>query len=124
MDEAAVKKEADKQLRMSGMVLSDAEIITAMEDGAKEIHSSRAQQGRAPTRTSMVLTKEELTRVLEYSKRLIAAMAEELWQEREALPNLKNKSACRYCPYGAVCAKDMESLGCAERKAFQRRGSH
>lgn len=55
----------------------------------------------------MVLTKEELTRVLEYSKRLIAAMAEELWQGNvEALPNLKNKSACRYCPYGAVCAKE------------------
>lgn len=108
MDEAAVKKEADKQLRMSGMVLSDAEIITAMEDGAKgKFIPAALNKDGAPTRTSMVLTKEELTRVLEYSKRLIAAMAEELCQGNvEALPNLKNKSACRYCPYGAVCAKE------------------
>ena len=33
--EEKIKAEADKQLRMSGVVLSDGEIIQAMEAGAK-----------------------------------------------------------------------------------------
>ena len=45
--------------------------------------------------------------MLDYSKRLIAAMGEELlngWVE--AVPNLKNHNPCRWCPYGAVCGKE------------------
>ena len=45
--------------------------------------------------------------MLRYSKRLIAAMATELREGRvDAVPNLKNKSACRFCPYGPVCGKE------------------
>ncbi len=108
MDEAALRRETEKQLRMSGLVLSNSEILTAMEEGAKGrfVPAALNKDGEF-TRTSSVLTLEELAAVLRYSKRLIASMAEELWAGNvQALPNLKNKNACRFCPYGPVCAKE------------------
>lgn len=106
--EEKIKAEADKQLRMSGVVLSDGEIIQAMEAGAKGrfIPASLNKDGTLG-RFSSVLDPEQLETVLRYSKRLIAAMATELREGRvDAVPNLKNKSACRFCPYGPVCGKE------------------
>ena len=103
-----VKAEEDRQLRMSGVVLSDGEIIRAMEDGAKGrfIPASLNRDGSLG-RFSSALDAGQLKTVLRYSKRLIAAMAQELLEGRvDASPNLKNHSACRFCPYGPVCGQE------------------
>lgn len=107
-DEGKVKKESDRQMRMSGVVLSDGEIIRAMEAGAKGtfIPASLNKDGSLG-RFSSTLNKSQLLEVLAYSKKLIAAMGSELLEGRvEAEPNLKNHNACRFCPYGAVCGKE------------------
>ena len=107
MDEDKIRREAEKQLRMNGLVLSDGEIIQAMEEGAKGRFIPAALKDGAPTRTSSVLEPEALRTVLNYSTRLIATMADELCRGRvEAEPNLVNTSACRYCPYDAVCGRE------------------
>lgn len=106
--EDKIKAEADKQLKMSGVVLSDQEIIQAMEAGAhgRFIPASLNKDGSLG-RTSSVLDREQLQVVLEYSKRLIAAMGEELLEGWvAAAPNLKNHNPCRWCPYGPVCGKE------------------
>ena len=49
----------------------------------------------------------ELQTVLAYVKRVVATMGEALLEGRvEAAPHLKNRSACRYCPYSPVCGKE------------------
>ena len=106
--EDKIKAEADKQLKMSGVVLSDQEIIQAMEAGAhgKFIPASLNKDGSLG-RFSSALDRDQLQLVLNYSKRLIAAMGEELlsgWVS--AVPNLKNHNPCRWCPYGTVCGKE------------------
>lgn len=129
MEESAVRKEAEKQLRMSGVVLSNSEILTAMEEGAKGrfIPAALNKDGEF-TRTSSVLTEQELAAVLRYSKRLIASMAEELWAGNvQAQPNLKNRSACRFCPYGPVCAgeygeKDIEKEKLSKKQVLKEMG--
>ena len=108
--EDKIKAEADKQLKMSGLVLSDQEIIQAMEAGAKGrfIPASLNKDGSLG-RFSSALDGEQLKTVLAYSKRLIATMGEELLSGRvEAAPNRKNKIPCRYCAYSPVCGKEFD----------------
>lgn len=120
-----IEKAAMKELRMSGMVLSDGEIIRAMEAGAKGLFIPAAlKKDGSPDSHSSVLSEEELSRVLEYSKRLIASMGRELLRgEAAARPNMKDRSACQYCPYGAVCGRelgerDIESQRLSQREAM------
>ena len=108
--EDKIKAEADKQLKMSGLVLSDREIIQAMEAGAKGrfIPASLNKDGSLG-RFSSALDGEQLKTVLAYSKRLIATMGEELLSGRvEAAPNRKNKIPCRWCAYSPVCGKEFD----------------
>ena len=108
--EDKIKAEADKQLKMSGLVLSDQEIIQAMEAGAKGrfIPASLNKDGSLG-RFSSALDGDQLKTVLAYSKRLIATMGEELLSGRvEAAPNRKNKIPCRWCAYSPVCGKEFD----------------
>lgn len=126
-DAAKIKKEEDKQMRMSGVVLRDTEVIEAMEAGAKGtfIPASLNKDG-SPSKTSSVLTESQLKTVLAYAKKLIAAMGRELARGGvEAKPNLKNQNACRFCPYGAVCGqahtdKDIEQEKTSSQEAMER----
>ena len=107
--EEKIKAEADKQLKMSGVVLSDQEIIQAMEAGAKGrfIPASLNKDGSLG-RYSSALSRQELHTVLEYSKLLIAAMGRELLEGRvEPEPALTGRNSCRYCPYSPVCGREL-----------------
>lgn len=104
-----IQKASRKELRMSGLVLNDSEIIQAMEAGAKGVFIPAAlKKDGTPDSHSSVLGDRQLAQVLEYSKRLIASMGQELLRgEAAARPNMKNRSACQYCPYSAVCGKEL-----------------
>lgn len=107
-DEGEIQKKADRQMRMSGVVLSDDEVIRAMDAGAKgKFIPVILNKDGSPRQNSSVLDGEQLREVLDYSKKLIGAMGRELLRGSvEAKPHLKNQNACRYCPYGAVCGKE------------------
>ena len=56
-----------------------------------------------PSKNSAVLTGRQLETVLAYSKKLIAALGDKLLEGRvEAKPHMKNRNACKFCPYGPV----------------------
>ena len=85
-----------------------AVINAAMEAGArgKFIPASLNKDGSLG-RYSSTLDREGLQTVLDYVKRVVATMGEALLEGRvEAAPHLKNRSACRYCPYSPVCGKE------------------
>ncbi len=103
-----IKREADKQLRMSGLVLDNEEIVRAMEAGAKGkfIPVSYNKDGTL-SRYSSVLDEKSLRQVLEYSKRLIASMGRALKRGCvKADPAMINQNACKFCPYGTVCGRE------------------
>lgn len=107
-DEQEIQEEADKKLRMRGVVLNKDEIIRAMEAGAKGkfIPASLNRDGTVK-KTSSVLDEQSLLEVLDYSRRLIAAMGRELKRGCvEASPAMVNENSCRFCPYGAVCGRE------------------
>ena len=119
---------------MSGLVLDDSGIIQAMEAGAKgEFIPAALKKDGTPDSRSSVLSPEHLGLVLEHSKRLVASMGQALLEgEAAARPNMKNHSACQYCPYGAVCGKelgerDVEEERLTEKEAMERiveKGGH
>lgn len=122
-----VKKAADRQLRMSGLVLNDGEIIEAMEAGARgEFIPVSLKKDGTPDSRSQVLSQEELEQVLGYAQRLVASMGRELARgAAEAKPNLKNQNTCQYCPYGAVCGgeygqQDIEQERTGTKEAMER----
>ncbi len=107
-DEKTIRQEADRQMRMNGLVLDDDGVIEAMEAGAKGkfIPASLNKDGSLG-RYSSVLSEKDLRKVLDYAKSLIASMGRELNRGcAGARPNLVNQNACKYCPYGAVCGKE------------------
>ncbi len=106
--EAKIKAEAGKSLKMSGVVLEDAEIIKAMDSAASgKFISAKIKKDESITPKDSVLSEAELAYVLDYSKKLIASMVSELQKgEIEAEPYMINKNSCAFCPYGAVCGKE------------------
>ncbi len=117
-----IEKAELRQLRMSGLVLSDSEIITAMEAGAKGVFIPAAlKKDGTPDSHSSVLSEGELIRVLEYSRRLIATMGRELLRgQAAAKPNMKNRSACEYCPYAAVCGRELSDRDIENERLSQK----
>ena len=94
---------------MNGLVLSDSEIIEAMEQGARGrfIPASLNRDGTV-SRTGSTLSDEELRTVMHYCKRLIATMGRALKQgDAEARPCMVNRNACKFCPYRTVCGKEL-----------------
>lgn len=107
-DVARIKQEADKKLKMHGVVLEDAEILAAMERGVsgRFVPASLKKDGSFSANSS-VLSDGEIGQVLDYSKQLIAHMASELAEgDIEAKPILVNTLPCSYCEYAAVCGKE------------------
>lgn len=105
-----VEKDAAKQLRMSGVVLSDPKVILAMEKdgGGKYIPASLTKDGN-PTKISSVLDKPAMKQVMDYCKFMISQMAKHLLAgDVQAKPNLENNFSCRFCPYKPVCGKEFE----------------
>lgn len=115
-----IDKAALKELRMSGLVLSDSEVIRAMEQGARGefLPASLKKDG---TPSGSVLDEDGLLRVLEYSRRLIASMGRELLSGEAAVrPNMKDQSACRYCPYSAVCGSELGERDIEHQRLSQK----
>lgn len=105
---AEIAKAEGRQLRMSGLLLNDREIIKAMEAAAKgEFIPAALKKDGTPDSRSSVLGAEDLRRVLDYSLQLIATMGRELEEGTAAArPHMRNHLACQYCPYAAVCGRE------------------
>ena len=103
-----IQKAAEAELKMNGLVLSDQEVAQAMEAGIRgRFIPAELKKDGGFTASSSVVTSGELATVLNYSKRLIATMAEELAAGRvQAVPSRKNQEPCSYCPYGVVCGRE------------------
>lgn len=117
--EAQIEQKAESKLRMNGMLLKNKDIICAMEDGARGrfVPAALTKDGRFDMRSS-VISSGSLDVVLEYSKGLIAAMGRELRHGCvEAAPNMINASACKYCPYSAVCGKEFTDEDIVKKSA-------
>ncbi|MDD7647055.1 MAG: PD-(D/E)XK nuclease family protein [Ruminococcus bromii] len=100
--------EAEKNLRMNGVILRDMEIVRAMEEdvGGRFIPVTLLKSGDLK-QSSALLTEPALQLVMRYVERLIATMAQTLAAgDVAAKPLMQNINACAWCPYTAVCGSE------------------
>lgn len=108
-EQEKLEEEAAKKLRMDGLVLDDAEVISAMEQGAAGKYIPVALKDGAPAKRDHVVSEQELTKVMRHIKGLVGAMARELHGgDVAALPLAGDYDACAWCPYSAVCGHERD----------------
>ncbi len=104
-----IEKEAEKKLKMNGLVLDDPEIITAMEEKGAGEYIPVALKNGVPAKTDFVLSEEQLEQVTGYVKSLVREMKRTLNRgDIAAAPLLVNQRGCQWCPYFPVCGREYE----------------
>ena len=95
-----------KELRMNGLVLSDSQVIRAMEQDAKGVFIPAALKANGePDARSSVATLEELGQLSRYIDQMVVEMASQLRQGRVSPQPLEREGRlpCEYCDFRGVC---------------------
>ena len=98
-----------RRMKMSGMVLSDPSVILAMErDTAENFIPAKLDKEGKPA--GHVATAEQFRLLRQVIETLLVQMAEGLLEgDIRAYPiKTKDRTACEYCDYKAVCGRDPE----------------
>ncbi len=110
--EEELQKEADKKLRMNGVVLEAPEIIRGMEANAAGKYIPVALKEDTIAKPEHVLSETEIKYTVRYIKGLVADMEQTLHNgDVAALPLTGDYDACAYCPYSAVCGHEKNDEG-------------
>lgn len=110
LTEEEAAKERTSITRRRGLILNDEEVIRAMEPGdeLKRLSCRRKADG---TITGDVADAGQLRKLKKYVFRLIGTLVDDI-AEGYVNPNPYTRgsahSACAWCPYGAVCARDRD----------------
>lgn len=110
-DDETLRREAQKQLRRSGMVLSDPVVLKAMEHSALEephrlpITVKQDKDGHVNLSGSLA-SAEQLGKLSKYVDKLLRDIGRETERGNiDADPYVRTpqETACTYCPYVAAC---------------------
>ncbi|MBR3692807.1 MAG: PD-(D/E)XK nuclease family protein [Clostridia bacterium] len=115
LTEEEYARERDKKQRPTGLVLSDAQVLEAMErdvapgEGARFLPLDLKRDG-TPKKEDFLLAAEEFLALRRHVDTLLKKMTAEL-RRGEVTPNpyakkQKEDRACRSCPFAAVCRFD------------------
>lgn len=114
---ADLEKEADKKLRMNGLVIGDEAVIRGMEEQAAGKYIPVALKDGKITRGENAVNYVEMNAIVDHLKKLVGDMAETLYSgDVDADPLKGDYDACRWCPYFPVCGHEKEDGG---RELFQ-----
>lgn len=99
-----------KKMRMSGLVLDDASVVQAMEQGTGGVFIP-AKLNKEGLPTGNVATCHQFDLLRKTVESVLVGMADKLAEgEIAALPlqKKKNVNPCAYCDYKAICARDAD----------------
>ncbi len=99
------EKQRLKDLKRKGLLLSDAEVLQAMEPGDKPKRLCYNIKGDGEL-TGDLADREQLKLLKAYLQHILGKMVDEIASGRvDANPYTRGSShsACTYCPYGPVC---------------------
>lgn len=107
MEAQKLRAAMDKELRRSGMVLSDPEVLEAMEHGALDNPRFLPLSiGKDGSITKGVATAEELGKLSRYVDTLLKKIASELRGgniDADPCGRSENDNACTYCEFASAC---------------------
>lgn len=107
VDDAGLRAALDRELRRSGMVLGEPEVLQAMEHSAlEEPRFLPLTLGRDGSITKGVATAAELGKLSRYVDRLLEKIACELRDgniDADPCGRSESDSACTYCEFASAC---------------------
>ena len=105
MSSEELEKQRMKDLKRKGLLLSDSEVLQAMEPGEKPQRLCYAVKSDGSLSGDLA-DREQLTLLRAYLRRILGKMVDEI-ASGNVQPNPYTRgtshSACTFCPYGAVC---------------------
>ncbi|MBR2131909.1 MAG: PD-(D/E)XK nuclease family protein [Oscillospiraceae bacterium] len=106
-DEAQLREAMDTELRRSGLVLSQPDVIEAMEHGAMEQPKFLPLKiGRDGSITKGIATAEELGKLSRYLNKILEEILGELSDgniSADPCGRAENDNACIYCEFASAC---------------------
>ena len=111
LTEEEARKEHIKNARRRGLILKDEDVVRAMEPG-DEITRLSCKRSKDDELVGDVADREQLKQLRRYIFRYLGELVDEIAGGRvDPNPYTRGSShsACAFCPYGAVCARDKES---------------
>ena len=117
-----IREEAEAQiarkLQIKGLVLAEAEVVEAMNGGEDgRVISKVFNKDGSVSANASAFTGPQMQRLMVYARRTAAALAERI---REGCIDVspaetKNRPACQYCDYAAICQRDPSLPGGQDR---------
>lgn len=103
-----IRKEHDKKLKMSGIVLDEIQVLQGMEEGIRGVYiPASIDKNNQIKEGSSVISSKQLNMVFDKVDKKIAEMSEELDNGRiAAIPVKGSYDACKWCIYSPVCGHD------------------
>ena len=110
-DDEKVKKEILKRMKLKGLLLNDIDAIKNMDksiDGYSYIIPAGLNTNGEISKTSSVVSYEELMRLRKYIRKLLIKQGDKLFEGNIAIAPYKNQknTACDHCNYAGVCQFD------------------
>lgn len=112
-----IKERIVKSLKMNGLLLSDPDIIKKMDKDIKSssdiIPASVKKDGSLSKAKSSLATVEQFQLLRKYVRNTIGKLCDEMLEGNIDIAPCKNKnrSACSYCIYSAICQFDISMDG-------------
>ncbi|MEY8764101.1 MULTISPECIES: helicase-exonuclease AddAB subunit AddB [Clostridium] len=112
-----IKERIVKSLKMNGLLLSDPDIIKKMDKDIKSssdiIPASVKKNGSLSKAKSSLATVEQFQLLRKYVRNTIGKLCDEMLEGNIDIAPCKNKnrSACSYCIYSAICQFDISMDG-------------
>ena len=115
--EEKIEAEMNKKLRMNGLVLDDAQVISGMEAKAQGVFIPVALKDGAPAKLDSVANLAQMGTIVKRIEKQIADMACTLQQgDVSPLPAAGEYDACGWCPYASVCGHEKDSANVTVEK--------
>ncbi len=103
-DREKILSEIYKGLKLDGLVLSDPDVLSAMEEKLEGIFIPVSLKNGVLNGKNSLATLEEFGKLFEKVDGLIGEMARELKSgEIEAVPVKGSEDGCKFCPYHSIC---------------------
>ncbi|MDX9871806.1 MAG: helicase-exonuclease AddAB subunit AddB [Clostridia bacterium] len=118
LEEEEIEKRIMKQLKMSGYVLKDEQVVRLMDreiDGYSDLIPAAMKKDGAfyQNFSEQLLTAEEFAQLSGYVEKVLQEIGAEIMAGNVTISpyRFKGLSPCRYCPYHPVCRFDPASPG-------------
>ncbi len=113
---AAAEKAIAKQLQLKGVVLSDVEVVNAMDEEGTALGTIFTKSGGVYA-YAPAYSKEELQALLDHTRQVAADLADGIREGDISVrpAEVKSWTACQWCEYSAVCGFDPGLPHCTKR---------